>query len=159
MSKRSTFVLLLLFACTQKTSKQTKLQYMPDMADAPTVKAQEDYLDPPAHSVARGSIRYADTAETSTLTAKGKPNFAQGKQLYETFCLVCHGTQGKGNGTIIDDFPRPPDITAQVYKERSDGFLFHRITFGTAIMPSYGHATSRAERWQIVYYLRSLQGK
>lgn len=143
-------------ACTNNT---TKLQYMPDMADAPTVKPQEGYLDPPLGSVARGAVKYAATAETSTALPSEPRNLEEGKRLYETFCLVCHGAQGKGNGTIIDDYPQPPDITQQVYHQRGDGFFFHRITFGTAIMPGYGHATWPRERWQIVYYVRTLQGK
>lgn len=136
----------------------TKWQYMPDMADAPTVKAQEDFLDPPPHSVARGAIFYAETAEESNQTGTVAKNAAQGKQLYATFCQVCHGAQGKGDGTIEHGFPQPPDISLALYRERKDGFFFHRITFGTAIMPGYGHALSGAERWQIVYYLRELQG-
>lgn len=150
------FSLLLATACIDPASP--KLQYMPDMADAPTVKAQEDYLDPPPHSVARGALFYAKTAEASTQTATVVQDSAQGKQLYETFCQICHGAGGKGDGTVQHGFPQPPDISQAVYRERKDGFLFHRITFGTAIMPGYGHALDAAERWQIVYYLRELQG-
>ena len=152
------FLLSLSTACLDPSVP--KLQYMPDMADAPTVKAQEDYLDPPPHSIARGALYYAATAEQSTQTANVPRDAARGQQLYATFCLVCHGAQGKGAGTITDDFPRPPDITQAVYQQRPDGFFFHRITFGTVteIMPGYGHALDVEERWQIVYYLRVLQG-
>ena len=150
------FVLALLVACTPET---TKLQYMPDMADAPTVKAQEDYLDPPLGSVARGAIFYAATAETSTAKSKVTFNAEQGKHLYETFCLACHGAGGKGDGPVSEDFPKPPDLTLPLYQQRSNSFIFHRITFGTAIMPAYGHMTDPAERWQIIYYLRTLQGE
>lgn len=151
------FVLFALsVACTPET---TKLQYMPDMADAPTVKAQEDYLDPPIGSVARGAYFYAATAEASTAKAEVSVNAEQGKHLYETFCFACHGTGGKGDGPVSEDFPQPPDLTLPLYRQRSDSFIFHRITFGTAIMPAYGHLTDPAERWQIIYYLRTLQGE
>lgn len=156
MSRLILALSLLVGACKNDT---TKLQYMPDMADAPTVKPQEEYLDPPIGSVARGAIRYAATAEESTKKPTVAVNLAQGKQLYETFCFVCHGSLGKGNGPITSVYPKPPDITQKIYQDRSDGFIFHRITFGTAIMPGYGHATYPHERWQIVYYLRTLQGR
>lgn len=146
---------ILLVSCLDPTT--TKLQYMPDMADNPTVKAQEDFLDPPPYSVARGAVFYAKTAEASIQTPTVARDAAQGKQLYETFCQVCHGAQGKGDSTVEHGFPQPPDISLALYRDRKDGFLFHRITFGTAIMPGYGHALSVAERWQIVYYLRELQ--
>ena len=45
-----------LTACEDQGRNTTKLQYMPDMADTPTVKAQESFLNPPEHSVARNAI-------------------------------------------------------------------------------------------------------
>ena len=147
-------LILPIVACTPET---TKLQYMPDMADTPTVKAQEDYLDPPVGSVARGALFYAPTADASTAKGDVPFNAEQGKHLYETFCSACHGDGGKGDGPVSEDFPKPPDLTLPLYRQRSDSFIFHRITFGTAIMPAYGHMTDPAERWQITYHLRTLQ--
>ena len=148
----------LLVSCLDKTV--TKLQYMPDMADAPTVKTQEEYLDPPVGSVPRDAVLYAAQPEESTLAMPLEitdDTLSEGKHLYGIFCAVCHGAGGKGDGGIVEDFPRPPDITAAVYRKQSDGYIFHRVTFGTGIMPGYGHATSRNERWKIIKYLRSLQ--
>lgn len=169
MLKKLTSLLLSSFvvvSCTGETTTQTKLQYMPDMADAPTVKAQESYIDPPDYSVATTAILYPDTAEESEellqnpFTRANPDQFMEnGKVLYETFCLVCHGPQAKGNGNLTDRFPQPPDLTVDFYKGKKDGFFFHRITFGSAIMPSLGHATSPHERWQIILYLRNLQQK
>lgn len=151
-------------SCGNKTTNQTKLQYMPDMADAPTVKAQESYIDPPDYSVSTNAILYPDTPEESEKLlqnpyAKANPEtyMEDGKMLFETFCAVCHGPGAKGDGNIQDLFPTPPDLTTETYKNRGDGFFFHRITFGSAIMPSHGHAISQHERWQIILYLRSLQ--
>jgi mono/diheme cytochrome c family protein len=157
---------MLLSAC-DKDPNATKLQYMPDMADAPTVKAQEDFLDPPEGSVAMSAILYpanADEAEKQLQNPfAGVPepeaitHLAQGKVLFETYCAVCHGIDAKGEGYIVDKFPRPPDLAADPYLTRADGFFFYRITFGSAIMPSYGHAISPHERWQIILHLRTLQ--
>ncbi|MEZ4741925.1 MAG: cytochrome c [Bdellovibrionota bacterium] len=145
----------------------TKLQYMPDMADAPTVKAQKDYIDPPDSSVAMNAIIYPKTPEDSekqlqnpfaNVSEKERTDYiSKGDELYHTFCVTCHGPQAKGNGTITDKFPRAPDLTAELYAKRGDGFFFHRISFGSAIMPSYGHAISPHERWYIILYLRTLQ--
>ncbi|MBI2601491.1 MAG: cytochrome c [Deltaproteobacteria bacterium] len=145
---------------------QTKLQYFPDMADTPGIKTQGNYLDPPEGSVARDAILYPATAEEAESVMenplRGASNqaehVAQGKHLFETFCgAACHGLDAKGGGAIVDRFVRPPDLTLDLYKNRKDGFFFHRITFGGAIMPEQGHNTSAVERWQIVLYLRSLQ--
>jgi mono/diheme cytochrome c family protein len=153
-----------LAACTENPN-QTKLQYFPDMADSPAFKTQGNYIDPPEGSIARTAILYPDTPEEAEKVLqnpfRGQPNedkhIANGEHLFNTFCAVCHGMGGKGDGTISDKFPRPPDLMLDMYKKRQDGFFFYRITFGSALMPSYGHAIAPNERWQIVSYLRTLQ--
>ena len=142
----------------------TKIQYMPDMADSPTVKSQESYLDPPPNSIAMNAILYPKTIEAAEEQLRnpypGSPEIVeQGKVLYDTFCAVCHGSTGIGGGPIEDVLPGVPNITSDVYSGRKDGFFFHRITFGMGRMPGYGHAISANERWYIIHYLRKLQGK
>ena len=141
----------------------TKMQWAPDMADAPTSKPQKSYLDPPPGSVAMGAIFYPKTPEDAEklinfpeFLAKDPAGEEKGKQLFETFCSVCHGPDAKG-GAHVAPAILPPDLTLPVYKDRKDGFFFYRITFGTSVMPGYGHAISAHERWFIVKYLRKLQ--
>lgn len=150
---------------------QTKIQYMPDMADGPLLKPQRTYIDPPEGSVSRQAILYPKTAEeaetvltspyagTNQTASIPSHHLEEGKRLFETFCAVCHGHDAKGHGPVADKLP-PPDLTMDVYKQRADGYFFYRITFGgLALMPSYGHAISPDERWKIVGYLRTLQSK
>jgi mono/diheme cytochrome c family protein len=147
--------------------QQPKVQYMPDMADAPTVKAQEDYLDPPVGAIALTSPLYPKTIEEAEKVLTMPPRIAadpetvaKGEVLFDTFCIPCHGKDAKGAGSIISaGFPQPPDITHATYAAKTDGFFFYRITFGSAngVMPGYGYATAVPERWQIVSYLRTLQ--
>lgn len=142
----------------------TKMQWAPDMADAPTQKSQENYIDPPEGAVSMNSFVYPATVEEAenTLTmpadiANDQANMAQAKVLFDTFCAVCHGPDAKGEGSLGPNFPRPPDLTHPAYKARKDGFFFYRITFGSAIMPGYGHAITIPERWEIIKHLRTLQ--
>jgi mono/diheme cytochrome c family protein len=140
----------------------TKLQYMPDMADSPTVKAQEGYLDPPEHSVAMNAILYPKTIEESEQMLRNPyPNseeiLAKGQELFTTFCGSCHGASGAGEGTVSSYFPGIPNIAGEIYRNRQDGFFFSRITTGVGRMPGYGHAISPNERWYIIHHLRTLQ--
>jgi hypothetical protein len=41
-------------------------------------------------------------------------------------------------------------------KQRSDGFIFGRITFGGAVMPSYANDLSPLERWHVINYVRKV---
>jgi mono/diheme cytochrome c family protein len=139
----------------------TKIQYMPDMADSQSTKSQLTYIDPPEGSVSRMQGIYPETAEEAedVLRNPWTPdpmNLAMGKRMYETYCTVCHGADGKGGHSLGDNFPMPPDITDASYKQRGDGFWFHRITFGAAIMPGYGHSISIHERWMLVHYAKTL---
>ncbi len=149
----------------ETSNADTKVQYVPDMADAPTSKPQKSYLDPPESAVAMSALPYPKTPEDAEKLLQMPPRIAQdpgtaaaGAKHYETFCRVCHGADGKGKHSLGPNFPMPPDITHEAYVKRGDGFFFYRITFGSAIMPSYGHATNPIERWQIIRHLRTLQG-
>lgn len=167
--KKFWWVAWLFFYGCSGDPKTKKWTYMPDMVDSPVAnKAQRGfYLEPPVGSVSKETMIYPKSAEDAEQTLRnpygngGGEDFtrAEGKKLYDIFCAVCHGLDAKGGGTIIDRFPRPPDLTADLYKNKKDGFFFYRITFGSLsqMMGGYGHAIDINERWKIVSYLRSLQ--
>ena len=143
----------------------TKMQWAPDMADSPANKAQRSYLDPPVGAVAMDAIFYPKSPEEAEKTLIMPPAIAQAdnmekaKTLFNTFCIPCHGPKGNGIGLLGEFYPRAADLTNQIYWSRRDGFFFYRITFGSAIMPSYGYAISPHERWLIVKYVRHLQAQ
>jgi mono/diheme cytochrome c family protein len=83
-----------------------------------------------------------------------------GKFLFETNCVPCHGEQAAGNGSVADlMIVPPPDLTFAQPAERTDGYLFATIRNGGVVMPAYGDAMSAEERWEVVLYLRQLQGR
>jgi mono/diheme cytochrome c family protein len=88
-------------------------------------------------------------------TAKSIEN---GERLFRIYCSVCHGADGRGMGLVASKFVPPPDITSEFFKKRTDGFLSETIRRGGPLMPGQGEALSPKERWDIVNYLRSLQG-
>lgn len=147
--------------CT-KNPDQTKMQYVPDMADSAALKSQRDFLQPPEGAVTRTAILYPATLEDAEKNLQNPipPSAeasAQGKSLWNKFCIPCHGSAGDSNGSITDVYPKPPNIVAKDYPVHKDGFFFHTITFGGALMPSYGHAISPEERWLIAHYIHDLQ--
>lgn len=81
-----------------------------------------------------------------------------GKELYDVYCSVCHGPEGRGGGSIEGPFPRGliNQLTTQRARDYSDGYIFGMIAVGRGLMPSYSRVTDD-ERWHIVNYVRELQ--
>ena len=83
-----------------------------------------------------------------------------GAALFATHCAPCHGDDGKGNGPVaFQMIVAPPDLTTAQPAERTDGYLYATIRNGSIVMPAYGDAMSVQERWDVVLYVRQLQGK
>ena len=82
----------------------------------------------------------------------------RGQILFDTYCIVCHGPAGHSDGTVVPKFVPPPDITQPTTVQRSDGYLYAMIKQGRGIMPKYGDKIRGADRWNVVNYVRKLQG-
>jgi mono/diheme cytochrome c family protein len=85
---------------------------------------------------------------------------AHGKALFETSCTPCHGADGRGAGPVAYQLVLPPpDLTAGMPPRRTDGYVYATIRNGSVVMPAYGDATSVAERWELVLWVRALQAR
>lgn len=84
-------------------------------------------------------------------------NLELGKKKFLNYCSPCHGNFGDGNSRLRGQFPNPPSLHSERIKNFEDGQIYHTITNGKNIMPSYAAQISREERWAIVNYVRVLQ--
>jgi mono/diheme cytochrome c family protein len=86
-------------------------------------------------------------------------NLKRGKELYDVYCIVCHGKRGEGDGPVIgpDRFPAPPSLHTKQAVGYEDGTLYHIVTKGIGKMPSYADQLDQRERWLVVCYLHALQ--
>jgi len=160
------------------SSQKRAFEYMPDMARDPAYKAfapnsvTRDGLTlqrPVAGTIARGyqPFRFGpgeDEAARAGLELQNpyhasNQTLEEGQALYETYCLVCHGEQGKGDGPVAEKIPHPPSYTSDRLLQFHPGRIFHVISMGTKKMPSYAAQLSADERWKVVTYVHtSLQG-
>ena len=84
-----------------------------------------------------------------------------GKAKYETYCMVCHGSAGQGDGPVAPKMAlKPPSLVSEKVRGLTDGGIFHIITDGQGVMSSYAfQLVEERDRWAIVNYVRSLQKK
>lgn len=81
----------------------------------------------------------------------------EGKKLYATYCVPCHGDKGKGNGIAAAGLnPRPADHTSAKVQSQTDGAIFWKMTTGRPPMASYASTLTVTQRWQLVDYIRVL---
>lgn len=81
----------------------------------------------------------------------------RGHRLYDTFCLVCHGARGEGDGPLVPLIPNPPAYASERVRAMPAGRLFHVVTFGSGRMPSYRSQVPVGDRWLIVSFVQTLQ--
>ena len=115
-------------------------------------------------TVARGFIPYPfkgkpDDAGKLLVNSliPNEENLSIGKEKYDIYCSPCHGYLGAGDSRLRGQFPNPPSIHSEKLRTWSDGRIYHVITEGQNVMPSYRSQLTRQERWAVVNYLRVLQ--
>jgi len=91
----------------------------------------------------------------------GAATNAKGAELYRVNCAMCHGPQAKGDGAVgkilvRDGYLAPPNLTAAVTQNKTDGELFTVLTNGVNVMPKFGYLLTDEERWAVIAYLRAL---
>jgi len=114
-------------------------------------------------TVSRGFVPYPYLGEVNPEEVLSNPylpakeNIELGQRKYLTYCSPCHGNFGDGDSRLNGQFPNPPSLHSNRAREFSDGMIYHIMTNGQNIMPSYTSQVTREERWAIVNYIRVLQ--
>lgn len=139
--------------------------FMPDMYWSPALKSQELGHQPPvAGTIPRG---YEPLSASLTMEEAGRTMknpllrsttvLARGQKMFNTYCNVCHGPYGEGDGSVVPKFPRPPTLLSDKIRGYPDGNIFYIISRGQNLMPSYAPQIEKADRWAIVHYIRAIQ--
>ena len=81
-----------------------------------------------------------------------------GRINFQINCAVCHGPLGHGDGPATKFGMVPMSLVSDAAKNRTDGYIFGMIRNGRGLMPTYNRI-EEPDRWDIVNYVRSLQGK
>jgi mono/diheme cytochrome c family protein len=163
------------------------IEFMPDMYRGPALETYGEnsfFADslstrkPVEGTVSQGRIAYApfgintlaypypNTPEGYEMAGQelknplpaNEQNIAEGKALYEKFCINCHGDAGKGDGSIValGKYPSPGSYVSKVPAGLNDGKMYHTITYGKGLMGSHASQVTKEERWKLVLYVNEL---
>lgn len=189
-------------ACGDGKTRSTGWEFSRNMYDAIGYDADQpnpNFADgltaqtPPAGSVPIGFDRFEYDKSVDGWRAAGEEltnpldvseaNLQQGQALYNAYCAVCHGVEGKGDGPItmdrqlvtqagsrqLENFPPPPSFassdganstrSAGPMANLNDGNIYHTIYWGYNVMGSHASQLDPEERWKVVMYVRELQKK
>lgn len=175
-----TVVLVMLFtivSCSKKTRRN--YQYMPNMYESVGYEAYQEsdaFANgveaqlPVEGTIPRGYSLY-EIEDTNDGYEYAKANlespldstavdYARGKELYDIYCGICHGTKGAGQGTLVK---REKILGVPSYADAgraiTTGSIYHVIYYGKNSMGSYANFMSEEERWQVVAYVEKLKAE
>ena len=101
-----------------------------------------------------------DTQNPLVLTPQNAEKILkEGKEIYSSKCMHCHGEKGDGNGPMVvsQAYNGVPN-----YADRStlsNGQIFYSIYYGKGSMGAHGSMLDKKEIWTLVHYVRKLQNK
>lgn len=81
----------------------------------------------------------------------------EGMELYNRFCVHCHGVQGMGDGKVGQVFKGVPAYNSATVQNKGEGHIFWVITNGKGRMGAHASQIDVDERWKIVRYVQTLQ--
>jgi mono/diheme cytochrome c family protein len=91
-------------------------------------------------------------------TPVSEASLVNGRKYFQINCSVCHGEKGLGDGPATKFGMPGINLTGDVTKARADGYIFGMIRNGRGLMPPYNRI-EEMDRWDVVNYVRGLQGK
>lgn len=165
-------VLAALAGCTDIEKAMARVAFLDFLHDSPAFDPYEAPRVPPANAVPAASPGEAWEPELESsdaaLRALGDTLMnplpvtddvlAHGAEVFQTYCAVCHGPGGHGDGPIVGvgKLPFATNLMLQTTIERADGYIYGLVRVGRGLMPSYRRIPP-SDRWAVVNYLRYMQ--
>ncbi|MEJ7810454.1 MAG: cytochrome c [Gemmatimonadaceae bacterium] len=124
-------------------------------------------LSVPIHGSAAPGLVVSYTPAPATLDsmrglvnplAADERSVENGRKYYQINCAVCHGVKGDGQGPVLRYGIPAPSLLTDNAKGYPDGYIFGIIRNGRGLMPTYDRI-EEADRWDVVNYVRGLQGR
>ena len=133
---------------------------------AGTVKRGDDY---PVHiemdKVGDTTNYFASRSLQNPIASLNADQMKEAERIYLINCGICHGAKLDGNGPLWKDgdgpYPSKPAtlVGDAKYEAMPDGQMFYSLTFGKNLMGSYASQLTAKQRWEVITYIKTKQGK
>ncbi|SDG48661.1 c-type cytochrome [Psychroflexus sediminis] len=99
-------------------------------------------------------------AELENTLPYTEENLAKGKELYNIYCAICHGENGKGKGYLVE---REKILGVPSYDDQgraiTEGSVYHVMWYGINTMGSYASQMNNEELWMVDHYVMKLKAE
>lgn len=100
-------------------------------------------------------------------TAQGWPTFRQsglyeGKQIYVSHCMTCHGCAGNGLGTYGGTLiVTPANFKVDPFRTMPDDQWFWHVSEGVqgSVMPPWKESLTVSQRWNVIHYVQQVYAR
>lgn len=170
-------VIGLLSSCTKNNPDSSGVEYMPDMYRSPSY--EDNSINPLfADSMTdrvpvKGTVPVGFTPDPFPNTPDGWANAAQywkdpfpaspeiiaeGKAIFDIYCIHCHGATGMGDGKVALKLPGPPPAySSPQLRNITEGEMYQTLEYGKGLMGSHASQLTVEERCKIIRYVQTLQ--
>ena len=174
--------LVSLTSCSSSDEPQRNPEtvFMPDMYYS---KAYEPYAEDPngangmeARLPAEGTIKrgyvpyeipnteegYKQALESlKSPIATTEKSLKQGEELFNIYCISCHGIKGDGQGKLVENekYLGVPSYAPSRLPNITEGSIFHVETYGRNMMGSHASQLTSEERWKVAQHVLKLRSQ
>ena len=112
------------------------------------------------YQLGMGDLEAAETQNVDPQLERTEFLLSRGQNRFNVYCSPCHNYDAQGASRVATrgNWAGIPDLTRPETSALSNARIFHIISAGQNLMPSYADKIAPVDRWAIIYYLRSLQG-
>lgn len=156
-------ILLCLLVCLSFQSSAMAMPWDVDMYRQQSLVPGEIARAPVKGTIPVGYKPWKMTTEDATNKLRNPveasdASIHRGRRIYNSNCVPCHGVKGDANAPVGKQMAAP-NITTEFYGAKPDGAIYGLLMNGGSNMPRYGYKFSEEDRWNLINYVRTLQGK
>lgn len=128
--------------------------------------AAEFMVEPPAEYQGSAPPAFSEVAKSTDPSAppQGWPTFKQsglyeGKEIYTSHCLTCHGCAGNGLGTYGGTLiVTPANFKVDPFRTMPDDQWFWHVSEGVqgSVMPPWKENLTVSQRWNVIHYVQQM---